>query len=420
MNHFDLKVLSSIKKIVLKHRIMIILMMVVLGFSKISIMIGETRAERIIAEQRREVLAIKDGYSIDAVMSLPEKRMKVAAHTTLIIKRYSYKYHKKKPKGMKPLEIEQVVRYNIKFSEALNNGYYDIISLGLLESEFNPYARGELQDEASWLQMARSAVDEARGYWHQLPASLKPMLDFKYDSENHFEVLLDPVNALKVAHVRWWGLKRDYKNQMMWVSIIWHWGKGIHRYYRLGELPEFFTFTSRKTKEKYKRSCRIYFDKWYAIKEAFTRGVADVQKELDYWKDVRNKMVISELQLIDSYKVIKKLKYLLEEASDIQTSYHDGMNDYYKKIRKEVKKTDKQYKWVFKGIKEGHFGKAKTAAKFMKHSDKIFKEFRDRVYKKDQWQFWTLFGIMGGILLSLTTILVFVVLNFVNKYKKNK
>jgi hypothetical protein len=96
------------------------------------------------------------------------------------------------------------------------------------------------------------------------------------------------------------------------------------------------------------------------------------------------------------------------------------MNDYYKKIKKEIKRTDSQYKWIFKGIKEGNFGKVKTAAKFMKHSDKVFKNFRDRVYAKDQWQFWTLFGIMGGIFIVLSAVLVFVVLLFVNKYKTCK
>ncbi len=407
MSGFDQAVYKSIKKILWKHRYITLIIFIILVACKIQIELTWRNAENKIDQQLKDVLHIKDGYDTSVIISIKDTRRKVAAFSALIMKRYSFRRHDKKLKGMDKFTMDMFIQKNIRYTELLNLGYYDIIAIGMIESGFNPFAEGELQEERSMFQFSRSAVDSASGYYRRLPNEIQGILTFSYD--DHLKDLQDPINSLKIAAILLWGLKKDYKGQMDWVITIYHWGKSyMHKFYKLNEFPEFFTFKSRKTKKIYERSCKDYFNTWYNITQNFKRGNIEVQKDLDYWKDIRSKMTIHELRLVDSYKTIKKLRYWLDEADKIQDDYEIAMRNQNKKIYKEVAKVDKQYKSIFGGLKTGQFGKFKTAIKYMKQSKGFFQKFRNEVYRPDQWQFWAIFSAL--IFSSITFIMVFIII----------
>jgi len=367
--------------------------------------------ETEIRQQRQDILYIKDGYDTRIVLSLKDVRRKISSFTALIINRYSKRYHPKKPMAMNKYEKDQFIRDNIKYSELLGYGYYDLIALSLMESRFNPYAVGQLLDERSMWQLTRWAVPEACYYFKLLPDEIKPIMSFCVTD------LSNVANVHKIVAVYWWGLKKEYLNQMDWVVTFFHWGKSfIHKYYKIGKFPGVFVFNKGKAKES-KRPVKAYFNTWYNIVNSFNSGRIEIEEELNYWEDNRKKMILPEIKLIDSYKHIKRLKIRLAEVEKIQSDYFDGMNKYYNKIKKEVQKTDKKYKIIFKGVKSGEFGKFKKISMYMLQSKNFFKEFRDEVYKEDQWQFWLIFSLILGLFFIMLTILIIIVLKVYTKIK---
>lgn len=412
MNSFDQAVFKSLKSILIRHRAMIAGIALLIIACGVKVEVIRARAERLITEQRKEILYIKDGYDTSLIISVKDSRRKVSALCTDIITTYGYKYHPKKPMAMNKAEREEFIRRNIEFAELLGYGYYDLIAIALMESGFNPYSEGELQDEGGLFQLSPAGVADACLYFRQLPPELKKKFTFKYD--NHFEDLQDPINCLKVAAVLYWGLRKDYKRQADWVLTFYHWGKTyIHKYYKINEFPEVFIFNEGTERES-RRSVIGYFNTWHSITQKFIKGNIEIQKELDYWIDIRRRMTLPELKLIDSYKTIKKLNRLLKEVEKTERDHNKGMKEYYKRIRGEVQATDKKYKKIFKGVKTGQFEKFRRIGKYMLQSRDFYRDFRDRVYKNDQWQFWTIFAAV--VLLFLVGILILVILIFIFKY----
>jgi len=235
--------------------------------------------EKEIREQRSEILYIKDGYDTSIIISIKDTRRKVNAFTTQVMAQYGKRYHRKKLRAMSPNEKALFNRLNIKFAEILNYGYYDLIAIALLESEFNPYAKGKLQNEASIFQLAPSAVADAALYYRQLPPELKKMFSFKY--HNHSKDLEDSINALKIAAVLYWGLRKDFKRQQDWVLTFYHWGKTrIYKYFKLNQFPHIFIFNANTERED-RRSVINYFNTWYKITSAFNRGRIEVEKRTE-------------------------------------------------------------------------------------------------------------------------------------------
>ena len=375
-------------------------------FSIFSVWHINRNANHEIEIQRNKIMYIKEGYNLSTTIAIDGKRRQVNAFTSLIIGRYGKVYRKAKPQAMTTKEEELFNRNNIRYSELLGYGYYDLVGFSLLESRFNPYAvgTGSLK-ERTMFQITGWIVSDSKKFYEDLPKGLQKTFAFNDDLD-------DIHNVHKMVAVYWWGLNKKYANQKDWATLMFHFGESaLYKWYKRGSFPDEFVYNEDDV-----HPVQEYFQTWWKIVYAFEHGRLEVQNELDYWTDIRKRMSLEEMQLTDTYKVIKKQRNLLKDVLEFDLEYNKGMKDYYSKIRKINKNSDKMYKRKFKNIKGGTWTKGMSLTKYMgKNADNLFKDFRNRVYKEDQWQFWTIFSIILIIMVLLFTVLNVLVYMYIQK-----
>jgi hypothetical protein len=291
----------------------------------------------------------------EAVLSNKEKFLKYTARYYQIIGWYSYK--PQSGHGMTTWQKTQVAIKSYKYEKMIHFPKYTYVGLGIIESGFDPKCP-HAGDEEGWLGIAKAAVGQAYIYYEEMKRvnpKLAQKLVFNYTGDKS---LHDPINSLKIATVRLWGLNRLYGGDMRWIISTYHWG--LARIWPLYTGRKAFKdkwyFYPRGTdmsKATIKDASSVrnplqYFFIWSEIRQAFAAGRKDINKELiNYAKKYIKNSSNEKRQWIHSWRYVNRLKDALRDVTEQKVV----LNERIKKANKIIDDAEKAYRKIYKGKK---------------------------------------------------------------------
>jgi len=311
-----------------------------------------------------------DKLKEDIIVTERDRMLKTMSMYDLIISTYGQKHHKKYDVGKKRkyqgLSKWQKPLFNRKcyeYERLLDIPHMTFHTTAKIETAFNPLAETRYEDgslkEAGIFQNRQGAVGQALIFLKEMYA-INPNMAQNFEFEfKDMSSLFNPLNALKVEALLYWGYKRRYAGQQAWYVTVIHWGESrIAPYYYQrrndGILPENFTFNKNTIKEDVRDPLQ-YWGLWYANWSQFSRFKIEVGIETWYDKIYREECSRLEWQFIQSWKYIRQLKEGVEELKQFQLEAKQEHEKRLNHILKKAKDVDEKYAQLHGLIKKGKF-----------------------------------------------------------------
>jgi len=330
----------------------------------------EISHQRTLAKTITDFTYVKEGLSIGDT-GIEERRRRFEKMMMQVFYVYSHTYrYERKPKAMNNTEKVRYLRLCFDAATAIDIGLYDVPTIQLFESNFNPNCIGFLLNEMGMGQLTKQTFYLAESIARKLPDNLKRIIGFQLSSEAD---MLDPIINTKATFVMLWWYKKLYRNQEEFYISLYHWGGWLAKYAVKGYIPEYFTFDGER------RYVLEYYLKWKMYKTAFEKGSVEVGKQYeDRYKKQKREREEEIIQYSEMRRMIKNLKrenarnkILISELKSQATKYD-----------KLIKETDTQLRSIFITAR-----KQNTKTKIIKEFKKVkgvAKEFVDKIEKSEK------------------------------------
>lgn len=266
-----------------------------------------------------------------------------------------YGYKPQDKKGMSKWTKVLLCQKMYEYEKLIGLPLFTFLPLGLMESNFDPQCKGDI-GEGGWLQIHRQAVGQSFIFFKEMPKYMQKEFKFYYKSQKDLE---DPLNCLKIAAVRMWGLNRLYSGNQLWIVSTYHWGltriwplwkdtqipKQIWKFYTLDRskwgVPKWELYSTRNP--------MMYYFIWYEIHSAFSSGRKDVNVEtVNYYKRYLKRSKKEKRAWINSWRYNQKLLCVIADFREKSAAYEETykrMNTVALKSKKEYHKYFKKKKW---------------------------------------------------------------------------
>lgn len=295
----------------------------------------------------------RDRIAERALVGPQEAWLKYTDFYNKVIGWYGHRYHKSKIQAMSPKQRADWVVNCYEYSEALNLPKFALVSLALMESDFNPVAVGPF-DERGMFQMRHAAIAQAQFFYTRwLDPELKKK--FRFEADDWYD-LENPLNQLKIAALIIWGYKRMFRGDPRWYITAYHWGSDlIMKYYRNDILPPAKFVFNKGTIREDVRSPWSYYFVWAQINNAFSHFRKDINMPIDYLKLYRKQASALELQFIDSWKYVKTLRDTVDRIKAREKEFDEDIEREMKKLKRLTVKAEEEYTKLHKLIQTGNF-----------------------------------------------------------------
>jgi hypothetical protein len=301
IKHFKIKKEIAIASILLVSFIVILLLQYVLLDKKY------THNLAMVVSKMTEV---KDGLNWSQ-MGEQEKISKYRQMMIKIMTVYGFQYDSNFKKAMNKDEKIKYINLNYEAATKLNMDLFDVPTIHLMETAFNPYAKGDYS-EIGIGQIKYETGLMAEKLLQFMPRSKRKILDFDLKSK---EDLHDPLISTKAAYVLLWYLKREFQGREDWYISAYHWGGFLSRRWDNGEgdVPSKFTLNGIDY------NVIKYYVTFKELKESFKLGKLEAGKAIEEkWVRYQKKLVQEEIDFRRTKKIIRNLRKQLVEKRKIQ------------------------------------------------------------------------------------------------------
>jgi len=257
---------------------------------------------------------VKDGFNWDQ-MGEQERRSKYRQMMIRIMTVYGYQYDPAFKKAMSKDEKIKYINLNYEAATKLNLGLFDVPIIHLMETSFNPYAKGEY-DERGIGQMKYNTALLAERLVKIMPSDKRKLLDFDIKSKSD---LYDPIISTKATYVLLWNLKRDYKGREDWFISAYHWGGFLARRWDdgRGNVPAKFTLNGIEY------NVIKYYVAFRELKEAFESGKLEAGKAIEErWARYQKQLIQEEVNFRRTRAIIRNLRKQLAEKRELEDELH--------------------------------------------------------------------------------------------------
>lgn len=274
-----------------------------------------------------------------------------------IIGWYGPQYRKGK-RGMSHKQRSKFVINLYDYNKMLGLPYFDVISIALIESYYDPFTVGPF-NEGGMFQMRPGAVAQAVMYHGFIKSKhVRDRLRFNYGKDSD---LRDPLNQLKMACVLLWGYRRQYANDPSWYVSSYHWGGIMDRYWRKKiQVPKEFVFNKGTVREDV-RDPFVYYFMWANIEQAFSHFRKDIYVYMppDYIKKWKESASELEVQFVQSWKYVKQLNDKVKKIEEMEQEFNEERKIELAKLRKLTDKANEEYQRLHSKLKIGNFKSVK-------------------------------------------------------------
>lgn len=343
-----------------------------------------------------EYTYMKDQRELESILSDRDRQIKVTDMYGRIHSVYGKKYHSDYDKagqyihqGLKKEVRSEFFRLCYEYSRILSLPYFTLITTAVIETGMNPIARTykttiidgvevNLILEAGIFQNRYEAVQHALWILHkEMSPSLQQIFSFKFD---RMEDLFDPLNALKIEAILFYGAKVRYKADPSWYVTSVHWGsERIWKYYINNVMPPNQFVFNKGTINEDARSPFTYYFYWNAYNSQFERFSTDVFVDESWIVSYKNACSKQEGQFIDMMKYVRTMIEIAEARQDALDEYKKKEDLYQKQWENKLKATDDKYRELVGLL---HRGEGKTAKDIFKEGIALFKGLADDIYSE--------------------------------------
>ena len=300
--HFKLQKKVVILSIIIVTFVIIILMQYVLMDKKY------TKNLAMIISKMTEV---KDGLNWNQ-MGEQEKISKYRQMMIRILTVYGYQYDHSFKKAMNKDEKIKYINLNYNAATKLNLSLFDVPVIHLMETSFNPYAKGGYKERGLG-QIKYNTALLAERLVKMMPADKRKLLYFEI---KNIDDLYDPIINTKATYVLLWYLKRDYKGREDWFISAYHWGGFLAKRWDngTGSVPAKFILNGIEY------NVIKYYVTFREFKEAFQSGKLEAGKAIEErWAQYQKRLIQEEIDFRRTKTIIRNLRKQLVEKREIET-----------------------------------------------------------------------------------------------------
>lgn len=253
---------------------------------------------------------VKDGLNWNQ-MGEQEKKSKYRQMMVRILTVYGYQYDPSFKKAMNKDEKIKYINFNYQAATKLDIGLFDVPVIHLMETSFDPYAKGGY-DESGLGQIKYNTALLAEKLVRMMPGDKRKLLSFELKSKDD---LFDPIINTKATYVLLWYLKRDYKGREDWSISAYHWGGFLARRWDNGggDVPVKFILNGIEY------NVIKYYVTFRELKEAFESGKLEAGKAIEErWAQYQKRLIQEEIDFRRTKSVIRNLRKQLAEKREIE------------------------------------------------------------------------------------------------------
>lgn len=283
---------------------------------------------------------IKDGFNWDHI-GIQERKSKYRKMMIRIMTVYGFQYDKKFKKAMSTEQKIEYINLNFDAATKLNMNLFDVPTIHLIETAFNPYAEGGYSERGLG-QIKFNTAMLAERLLKIMPAYLRKLLHFEIKNK---EDLFDPILNTKATYVLLWYLRKDYKGREDWYISAYHWGGFLRKHWDNGngEVPLSFTLNGIKY------SVIKYYITFSQLKESFVIGKLEAGKAIEEkWAKYRQKLVKEEIDFRKTKRIIRSLREKLAEKKALEQK----LDKKHEEIDLALNHADTQLKQISDGSKK--------------------------------------------------------------------
>jgi hypothetical protein len=323
---------------------------------------GKQEARFILEIQTR----INDLIARDAVLTAGEKALKYQKFYAKIIG-----VHQDAGYAMGRYMSTDFIRLCWRYTVLLDLPEFYLMTTAVMESSFNPSCKGGI-GEIGMFQHHKSVLDTIYRYQRLLYAvmpeagkELDPMI-------TKHEDLYNPITSLKAQAVLAWGLRREYPDEIYWISAS-HWGSAkVDPWYTERREPKdrFVFYSEKKLNKIDSRSPLQYYFHYARIVSNFDRFNVDIGKWVDEYRAYRDKCNEDERRYIDNRETVAKLIRTAQRLEEREKEIEEMMKD-VREYKEKLKGLEAEYGKIYGEAKRGKI----TYETMYARTKKMLKEF---------------------------------------------
>ncbi len=301
---------------------------------------GERKA-RYVLELMTQV---NDVMAKDAVLTPGEKALKYQKFYAKILGVHGYSQRRI---SMSKMQKANFIRWTYRLSYLLSLPPFYLMAKAVMESNFNPRCEGAI-GEIGVFQHHRTCFPSLLLAIRQLHAACPEIAKEVDPHLLRWGDLKDPIKSLKAQAIYAWALKREYKDEIFWISAS-HWGgfRVAPWYYGRTEPKDRWTFYNKDNIKKIdSRSPLLYYFHWKGINSNFERFNLDLGTYCREYRAYRKKVQREERRYIDARRLISKLLKMADRMERKEKEFDRAIED-VKRYKRQVKGLDQDFRKIY-------------------------------------------------------------------------